>query len=367
MKSQERNAVYAVVVVGLLLFGVLAASGNLPLGAVIPPNSVPGVNFYVSTTESAVAYAHGGAAGNRVYGEIFTASSPFIGRQVDLISIPLIRPGTAIGIAEIGVFDQAGNQKYNFCDIPASAIATTKQEYTCFNDLTAYTLQAGDVVGIKYTVGDYPNRIGIYIDGANPEDGINSYRVRLDSTGNWGGSTSQDIVMILGLSSSSTPPPVGPPGTVTITSPTAGQAVSQHSVTVIGTTTVTAGKTIQTVAVHARTPDTSAGIPSYVTATSGDDWKNWAVTIDVTDPAFTRLLARITFTDGTHWHSPGVIVSYTVPIPPPVVIPPVDPPVIVPPITNFFMSGSFMLILIAAIAVTVVIGVVQYSGKHKRR
>lgn len=303
--------IYAIAILAMMVMGsvTIYTGGDFNLASLIAPGSVPGVNFYVSTTETAVGYVSGAPLSNRIWGELFTSTSDYLGRPVNIITIPLVRPGPAIGIVEIGVFDQSGNVKYSFCDIPAGTIQQSKQEYTCYNNLSTYNLVADDVVGVKYPVGDYTNRIGVYVDTGNPEDGVGTVRTRLNSTGHWNLASTQDVIMLLGLAGPSDVP-TGPPGSITITLPQAGQAVSQHSVTVLGTTTAQAGKTIQKVEVLARSPITTEGT-SYVLASTGDNWRNWAATVDVTNPAWTRLLARITFTDAVVWHSPGVIVSYT--------------------------------------------------------
>jgi hypothetical protein len=132
-------------------------------------------------------------------GEYVTPTSQLVGDKIDKITLQLQKDSLPIGTAQIGIFNSDLTVKKLFGTIDASTISTTPINYKfqLSSGDSLYTIQSGDIIGIKFTGSSSQGGINLTVDrnSADPFDGTDSYRTRYESS--WITSFGNDIYMIL--------------------------------------------------------------------------------------------------------------------------------------------------------------------------
>jgi len=134
-----------------------------------------------------------------IVGEYVTSTSQLAGDKIDKITLQLQKDSSPIGAAEIGVFNSDLTVKKLFGTIDASTVSTspTNYEFQLTSGDSLYTIQSGDIIGIKFTGSSSQGGIILTVDrnSADPFDGTNSYRTRYESS--WINTFGNDMYMIL--------------------------------------------------------------------------------------------------------------------------------------------------------------------------
>jgi hypothetical protein len=133
--------------------------------------------------------------------EFVSSASQLVGKSIDQITLKLRKTGNPTGTAQIGVINSDLSMKKLFGTKDTTTIASTYTDYAFkLSNNELYTIQPGDMIGIKYTGGDSSNFIAVMVDRdpADPFDGTNSYRQQFSASANsWASFTPDDMYMIL--------------------------------------------------------------------------------------------------------------------------------------------------------------------------
>jgi len=162
-------------------------------------NSTGGSYPIIHMQDTTVSFATLVSSSRPIVGEYVTTTSQLVGDKIDRITIQIQKVRSPVGVAQIGVFNSDLTVKMLFGTIQASTISTSLTNYS-FQLASAdplYTIQSGDIIGIKFTGSTNPTGINLTVDrnSADPFDGTNSYRVRSES--NWKTTLNDDMYMIL--------------------------------------------------------------------------------------------------------------------------------------------------------------------------
>ncbi|HSB56383.1 MAG TPA: PQQ-dependent sugar dehydrogenase [Nitrosopumilaceae archaeon] len=153
----------------------------------------------VHMQDTTVSFATLLSSSRPVVGEYVTATSQLVGDRIDKITLQLQKVRSPIGIAQIGVFNSDLSVKKLFGTIDATTISTslTNYQFQLPSTNPLYTIQPGDIIGIKFTGSSNQGGVNLTVDrnSADPFDGSNSYRVRYESS--WKTTLGDDMYMIL--------------------------------------------------------------------------------------------------------------------------------------------------------------------------
>jgi hypothetical protein len=154
------------------------------------------------------------SAGTSVYSakqmstEFVNVTSALKGRQIDSMSVQLVRVGRPTGSVQIGVFAQDLSVKQLFGSIDASSLTTTYTNYAFqLPNNQLYTVKSGDYVGVKFTGGNSSNYVMVMRDWLNRFDGTNSFRAWYNTT--WQNYLGDDLDIVLKQTHSTGPAPEG--------------------------------------------------------------------------------------------------------------------------------------------------------------
>ncbi|MGQ0795538.1 MAG: Ig-like domain repeat protein, partial [Nitrosopumilaceae archaeon] len=162
-------------------------------------SSSPSVYPITHMQDTTVSFATLVSSQRQIIGEYVTPTSQLVGDKIDRVTLQLQKVRSPVGIAQIGIFNSDLTAKRIIGTIDASTISTTLTNYNFQlpSSDPLYTIQAGDIIGIKF-IGNYnQGGINLTVDrtGSDPFDGQNSYRVRYESS--WITTQSNDMYMIL--------------------------------------------------------------------------------------------------------------------------------------------------------------------------
>jgi hypothetical protein len=139
-------------------------------------------------------------AGRPVHAEYVSSTSTLVGKQIDSIVLKLRKSsGATTGIAEIGIINSDLSMKKIFGTIDVSTVAVSYTNYEFVLAGSAYTIQAGDRIGIKYTAGSSSNHVAVMRDtnSADPFDGRSTFHTYYSTS--WNNFPSNDLTMVLKL------------------------------------------------------------------------------------------------------------------------------------------------------------------------
>lgn len=118
-------------------------------------------------------------------------------QPVSCIRVNLVKSGTPVGSAEIGVWDGDNMLVKSFGTITASSVNTVSREYKfCLSNHDYYIISLHDRIGVKYTAGTVGNTLSVGVSTANPFDGTNTV-VSTYTSGAWADTNANDMTMIL--------------------------------------------------------------------------------------------------------------------------------------------------------------------------
>ena len=132
-----------------------------------------------------------------IQAEYITNSSSLIGKPIDSITLQLKRTGLPTGNATVGIFNHDLSLRKSFGMINSSSLTTSNTDYafTISSLDSPYAIQAGDIIGIKFSGGNSSNYVSVVSDQIGSFDGTNSYYTFF--TTKWNNSTNKDLHMIL--------------------------------------------------------------------------------------------------------------------------------------------------------------------------
>jgi hypothetical protein len=149
--------------------------------------------------DTTVSFATLVSSQRQIIGEFVTPTSQLVGDKIDKITLQLQKIRSPVGIAQIGIFNSDLTAKRIIGTMDASTISTSLTNYDFILPSTEplYTIQSGDIIGIKFTGSYSQGGINLTVDrtGSDPFDGQNSHRVRYESS--WITTQSNDMYMIL--------------------------------------------------------------------------------------------------------------------------------------------------------------------------
>ncbi|HSB56384.1 MAG TPA: PKD domain-containing protein, partial [Nitrosopumilaceae archaeon] len=161
--------------------------------------STGGTYPIVHMQDTTVSFATILSSSRPIVGEYVTTASQLVGDKIDRITLQMSKNNSPIGNAQIGVFNSDLTVKKLFGTIDASTISTsfTNYQFQLSSVDSLYTIQSGDIIGIKFTGSSSQGGINLTVDrnSADPFDGPNSFRVRYESS--WMNTTGDDMYMIL--------------------------------------------------------------------------------------------------------------------------------------------------------------------------
>ncbi|GIU71953.1 MAG: hypothetical protein KatS3mg003_1432 [Candidatus Nitrosocaldaceae archaeon] len=98
---------------------------------------------------------------NRIaFVEFIESDSELVGKTINYLSIYLEKDGSPVGEVLIGVFDSALNLKHEIGRLEASTFDWYSKRYEFY--FSNYTIQANDMIGIKYMQGTSSNTVVTY-------------------------------------------------------------------------------------------------------------------------------------------------------------------------------------------------------------
>jgi hypothetical protein len=140
--------------------------------------------------------------------EHIKAGSVLVGKQIDTIRLTLSSQGVITGMATVGVFDEKGEIKFKFGTQDVSQLSTTDSREYFYTSPEAYTIIAGDRIGIMYAGGDSKNWLRLHQSNENQFDHDNAVLGwRIASTQEWadGGGDGGDLRICMAYHSGCTP------------------------------------------------------------------------------------------------------------------------------------------------------------------
>jgi hypothetical protein len=181
----------------LKFFGRDASGNSSPVNTqtyTITPTAFP-VTHMSDTTQT---YGLSLYSTQQLHVEMVTASSQLVGKSIDQITLKIRKTGSPTGTMQIGVFNTDLTAKKLFGTKDATTVTSTYTDYTF--SLTGgelYTIQSGDRIGIRFTVGNANNYAAVMLDrdASDPFDGSGTYRQQYNTS--WGSYPADDMYMIL--------------------------------------------------------------------------------------------------------------------------------------------------------------------------
>lgn len=154
---------------------------------------IPDYSYNVITgTQALVLRSDGSNVHGR--GEHVTATSVLIGQEIECINLPMLKTGSPIGTAEIGIMDSNNAIIKLFGTKNVSSLTTTFTYYEfCLPDGESYEIQANTYIELRWvngTISDGLNNISVLRDNSNVFDGTNT--VSSAYTTSWTDTTTAD-------------------------------------------------------------------------------------------------------------------------------------------------------------------------------
>ena len=214
------------------------ASAFIPAKLISGPNAsplTPTTTFY--EVEAHQVASKLSVANNIRYAELFRPGDAMVGKSFNQVSYLLSKVGSPACFVRTGVMDQYGVFIYFMDSVAASKITTTPAWFTFRND-TAYTMQAGNRLGVTYQCGDASNYINVYSANTNPYGGTLAFKQWWNGTG-WTGGNVEDLTMVVGATAVAPPADTTPP-VVSILTPIEGATV-KNPIVISGTSSDASG------------------------------------------------------------------------------------------------------------------------------
>ena len=140
--------------------------------------------------------------GRQIHAEYVSGPSALVGKQIDTITVRLLKVGSPTGTFQVGVFGQDLSVKKLFATVNTSTLSNffwKDYTFSLATTDTPYLIQPGDRIGIKYTGGNGKNTVNIMTDQNNkdPFNGVSSYYMFYDNS--WKIQQDHDLYMTLKL------------------------------------------------------------------------------------------------------------------------------------------------------------------------